>query len=144
MKKILMLFLMVVAGLPNGFAQQSKFTCSFTNAAGMRWANGAWRTTSFQVDAKTFNINVEGGNIDIKSVAQHFGGWGGMNASCSPIDSINSESRHIRCVMTAVSSKMLIFNPATKKGMLVTPDGVLLPDEWSRKDDIGIEAFKCD
>lgn len=142
--KIALVLLVAYFATTNVTAQQNvTYSCNFTNIVATKWNNGEWNNAKFVPRTNSFLIKIENGNVDVKSVAEHLGGWGGMDVTCSYIDSIDNDAKHYRCMQKVVSSKMLIFNPTTKNGALVTPDGALYPDAWKLKDDVGIEFFKC-
>ena len=141
--KLKLALTLVLASYVHAHAQQTiAYTCDFTNTIGAKWVNGAWVDAKFY-PRKSFSLKLENGSVDVKSIAELLGGWGGINTACTYIDSVGSDTKHFRCVQTSVSSKMLIFNPASKNGALVSPDGALVPDTWKTKDDIGLEVFKC-
>ena len=142
--KIALILLVTYFATTNVTAQQNiTYSCNFTSIVATKWNNGEWNNAKFVPRTTSFLIKIENGNVDVKSVAEHLGGWGGVDVACSYIDSINNDSKHYRCMQKVVSSKMLIFNPTTLNGALVTPDGALYPDSWKLKDDVGIEFFKC-
>lgn len=126
------------------FAQQNiTYSCNFTNIVATRWINGEWVNSKFLPRTNQFLIKIENDNVDVRSIAEHLGGWGGMDVTCSYIDSMDNESKHYRCMQKSVSSKLFVFNPTSKNGALVSPDGAWFPDNWKSKDDVGIEFFKC-
>ena len=141
--KLKLALTLVLASYVHAHAQQTiAYTCDFTNTIGAKWVNGAWVDANFY-PRKSFSLKLENGSVDVKSIAELFGGWGGVTVSCSTVKSIDGESMNIRCTQNEVSSKMLIFNTTSKNGALVSIDGVVLPDTWKGKDDIGLEVFKC-
>jgi hypothetical protein len=142
--KLALGFFAMYLAITNVAAQQNNtFSCNFTSVVATKWSNGEWNNARFVPRTNQFLIKIENGNVDVKSIAEHLGGWGGVDVACAYIDSIDNESRHYRCMQKVVSSKMLIFNPTSKNGALITPDGALYADSWKLKDDVGIEFFKC-
>jgi len=123
-------------------AQEMNYTCTFTSAVGSKWSKDTWNSTSFAPQTKMFVIKTINGNIDVKSVAEYLGGWGGKDASCNYVSNNNANYAYHKCTMLN-SSRTFMFNSNTKNGALVNLDGVMTPDTYARKDDIGIEVFKC-
>lgn len=138
----LIIKLLLVITIISVNAQEINYTCTFTNAIGGKWNNGSWNSTAFAPKTKMFVIKTDSMKLDVRSIGELLGGWGGIDASCVFTGGNDASFAHYRCTMNH-SSKTFIFNPISKNGALISADGALIPDNFVRKDDIGIETFKC-
>jgi len=122
---------------------QDVFHCKFTNTVGLSWVNQNWNPRVFQNDAKGFEISINNGTIDIKSITNQFDGWGNVNTSCVHIASQDKLLDHHRCTYIERFSKLLVFNQYSMTGAIASVDGALIPNDFKTKDDVGLQIFNC-
>lgn len=131
---LLACLLLVVTG--SSLAQT--FACQFVAAAGLRWENGSWVTSTFKKDPPFFLKIMPNGDLTLESAATVLGG---AHTCVTGID------ERITCMSAKEGflgvGQTLIFHPKTTSGGISYLLGSIEPNSASRKDTLVVSPFIC-
>lgn len=120
--------------LVHGTAMGQTFACQYTEAAGLKWENGRWRSTSF-MNPPPFFLKIEGDRLTADSVAK----------------AIRGTPSRIRCERNQIantfscfdqSGGFLHFDPQRYAGAISQMLGAST-GQSDYRDSVSVAAFTC-
>ena len=98
--------------LVHGAAMGQTFACQYTEAAGLKWENGRWKSTEFRT-AEPFFLKINGSVLDQKVAADVFGSR--SPATAALVHCAKNPSRTTHSCMDGFGT-FLFFDESTRLG----------------------------